>query len=287
MKPGYEKIVSSPVSSFLAREIIRESRPLLSQAWHFHPELEICYTSKSAGKRFVGNMISDYQEDDLVMFGSNLPHGFTTDMYCSQVVLQMNYDFLGHEFINRPELKVVKKLFHKSKHGLDFGPETKKQAIPLIAQLVNEKDTYSQLLRLLELLRLLAHTEDVKNICSTEYALSLNESQLDRIKIVYDHIMYNFRDDVSVKEISDKLNISEAGFYKLIKKQTKKTYTQIINEFRISHASKLLMNSDKSISQICFESGYNNISYFNRKFKEIMHQTPKAFKVKYDDSFSE
>ena len=99
--------------------------------------------------------------------------------------------------------------------------------------------------------------------------------------MVYDHIMENFKEEVSIKEVADKLNISEAAFYKFIKKQTKKTYTQIINEFRINHASKLLMTSEKPISQVCFESGYNNISYFNRKFKEIMGQTPHRFKNNY------
>ena len=93
--------------------------------------------------------------------------------------------------------------------------------------------------------------------------------------------MENFRTEVSIKEIADKLNISEAAFYKFIKKQTKKTYTQIINEFRVNYASKLLMASDKTIAQIGFESGYNNISYFNRKFKEIMSQTPHSFRSHY------
>ena len=140
-----------------------------------------------------------------------------------------------------------------------------------------------QLLCLLELLQLLAETRHVKGICSEEYALDFNENQLGRIKIVYEHIMENFAKDVSIKEIADKLNISEAAFYKFIKKHTKKTYTQIINEFRINYASKLLMTSDKTISEICFESGYNNVSYFNRKFKEIMQQTPHAFKSRYMD----
>lgn len=91
----------------------------------------------------------------------------------------------------------------------------------------------------------------------------------------------NFKEEVRIKEISDKLNISEAAFYKFIKKHTKKTYTQIINEFRINHASKLLIDSEKTISQICFESGYNNVSYFNRKFKAILGQTPHDFRNKY------
>ena len=93
--------------------------------------------------------------------------------------------------------------------------------------------------------------------------------------------MENFKKEVSIREIADKMNISEAAFYKFIKKQTKKTYTQIINEFRINYASKLLMTSDQTILEVCFDSGYNNVSYFNRKFKEIMRQTPHEFRSNY------
>ncbi len=280
MKPEYEKIIDRPEQSFTAKVVNRQSRPLLSQAWHFHPELEICFTLQSRGRRFVGNQISEYEESDLVMFGSNLPHGFTTDQYCSQVVIQMTHDFLGQAFLDRPELRAIKILFARSKRGLDFQVGTKQKAQGIIDQLLGQKGM-PQLLSLLELLQLLAEAAEVKNICSEEYALDLNEAQLGRIKIVYDHIMDNFAKEVSIKEVADKLNISEAGFYKFIRKQTKKTYTQIINEFRINYASKLLITTDKTISQICFDSGYNNISYFNRKFKEIMGQTPHGFKSHY------
>ncbi len=280
MKPEYEKIIDPPERSFTAKTVNRDSRPLLSQAWHFHPEIEICFTTESNGRRFVGNQISDYHEKDLVMFGSNLPHGFTTEEYSSQIVIQMNYDFLGEIFINSPELRPIKKLFSHAKRGLEFKGKTKKKSIKIIDKLIKKEGSF-QLLHLLELLHLFAKSNDMKEICSEEYALDFEVEQFGRIKIVYDHIMDNFKNEVIIKEVADKLNISEAAFYKFIKKQTKKTYTQIINEFRINHASKLLMTSDKTIAQICFESGYNNLSYFNRKFKEIMHKTPHSFRSNY------
>ncbi|MEL7362678.1 MAG: AraC family transcriptional regulator, partial [Bacteroidota bacterium] len=108
MKPEFEKIVESPEHSFLAKVVNRPSRPSLSQAWHFHPEIEVCYTRKSHGRRFVGNQISDYAEHDLVMLGSNLPHGFTTDVPSSQIVVQMTDDFMGRDFLDKPELHAIK-----------------------------------------------------------------------------------------------------------------------------------------------------------------------------------
>ena len=228
----------------------------------------------------MGNQISDYKERDLVMFGFNLPPGFTTDIYCNHVVIQMNYDFLGQVFIDRPELRAIKYLFAHAKLGLEFKDHIKKKASKIIQKLP-KAEGMPQLLYLLELLQILADTDEVEEICSEEYALDFNEAQLGRIKMVYEHIIENFKNKVSIKEVAHKLNISEAAFYKFIKNETKKTYTQIINEFRIHHASKMLMTSDKTIAQICFESGYNNVSYFNRKFKEVMGQTPQGFKSQY------
>ena len=281
MKPEYEKIVEPPERSFTAKFVNRDSRPLLSQAWHYHPEIEICYTLKSQGRRFVGNQISDYQERDLVMFGSNLPHGFTTDVYCSQVVIQMTDDFLGYDFLEKPEVRSIRHLFTQAKQGLQFSHGTEKKARKIIKRMMECRGLL-QLICLLELLQTLADSREVHPICSEEYALDFNAEQLGRIKVVYDHVMTHFQDEVSIKEVADKLNISEPAFYKFIKKETKKTYTQIINEFRIHHASRLLMTTDQNIAEICYASGYNNLSYFNRKFKQVMGQTPHHFRRAYE-----
>ena len=280
MKPEFEKISEKPEHSFTAKVVSRDSRPLLSQAWHYHPEIEICFTQKSNGKRFVGNQIAHYDEHDLVMFGSNLPHGFTTEHECSQVVIQMTRDFLGNEFLNRPELRSINYLFDHSKRGLEFYGETKYAAQVVIDKIMSTNG-FQQMIHLFELLELLSKTQETKPICSEEYVLGFDESHLDRIKVVYDHIMDNFQKEVHIKEVADFLSLSEAAFFKFIKKHTKKTYTEIINEFRINHASKELISTDKTISQICFESGFNNISYFNRKFKRIMDMTPLEFRNQY------
>ncbi|MEM6396029.1 MAG: AraC family transcriptional regulator [Bacteroidota bacterium] len=280
MKPDYEKIIEGPEQSFLVKIVERTSRPSLSQAWHFHPELEICFTTQSFGRRFTGNQIVDYQANDLVMFGPNLPHGFTTDVFCRQVVIQMTEEFLGDKFLGRPELREVKQLFQRSRRGLQFGDRCKKKAAKKIAKML-KSDGFPRLIILFELLQLLASTKDVVGICSEEYALDFNESQLGRLRILYAHAMQNFNQTIRVKEVADKLNISEATFYKFVKRHTKKTYVQIVNEFRIHHACRLLINTNKGISEICYESGYNNLSYFNRKFISLMDKTPRQFRNQY------
>lgn len=281
MKPEFEVIPDKYQKSFTTRIISRDKRPLLSQAWHYHPEIEICYTLESSGKRFIGNNISNYEDEDLVLIGSNLPHGFTTEVKTVQYVIQLNENFLGKEFLEKPELHGVKALFTQAKRGLEFKSSNKEQAKVLIEKIVRGSNGLTQMIHLLELLNLLSNTKKLHPICSKEYSLELDISKLERIRVVYEYVINHYTKDIRVKDLADKINLTEAGFYKFIKKHTQKTLTQIINEFRINHATKLLMNSDKTIAAICFECGFNNLSFFNRKFKEIMGTSPGKFRMKY------
>lgn len=281
MKPELEKIQDLQTGSFIAKKVVRDNRPLLAQAWHYHPEIEICYTKKSTGKRYVGNNISDYHEGDLVMFGSLLPHGFTTTHQCEQIVLQLNRDFLGDDFLLKSELRKINELLDASKMGLQFNGLTNQEAADIIDSILHTEG-FIKLLNFLKLLNLLANSLDFKQICSKEYSASINIDKLTRMKTVFDYIQENYtKKDISVKSVANLINLTESAFYKFIKKHTKKKFTQIINEFRVNHASKLLIESELTIAEICYASGYNNLSYFNRKFKEVLGENPSDFRNKY------
>lgn len=277
MKPERQLIPDKQEKSFLATQIIRNKRPLFSQAWHYHPEIEICLTQQGSGRRFVGNNIAHYEENDLVMFGSNLPHGFMTHSKCFQIVILFGQDFLGDNFFDKPELANVKTLLSRAKNGLSFKMETRKKAKKTIRKIMNTEG-FQKTIHFLELLNLLSNSHDVELICNEEYSMDLKAVNFDRVKVVYNHIMENYQREITVKEVADLINLTEVSFFKFIKRHTDKTLTQMVNEFRINHATKLLMSTEKNIAEICYECGYNNISYFNRKFKEIMNETPTEFK---------
>lgn len=192
----------------------------------------------------------------------------------------MTEDFLGQDFLRKPELRKIRGLFHHAKRGLEVGMETKLRATAKINQL-KTAEGFHQMIYLLELLGIVAEAEDLNPICSEEYSLDLDATNLNRVKVVYDYIIQHFQEEIKIKTVAELLNLTEVAFYKFIRRHTKKTFISILNEFRISYASKLLISSDKSISQICFESGFNNASYFNRKFKEVMNQTPHEFRNHY------
>jgi len=280
MKPDYEKIIDTKPRSFISKKVKRENRPLLTAAWHFHPEIEICFTQKSNGKRYVGNNISDYHEGDLVMLGSNLPHGFTTVEACKQTVIQLRYDFLGDNFFDQPELYQIKKLISNSKMGLQFFGQTNIKAQKIIKSIMKNFGM-RRLICLLDLLMLLSNSVEFQTICSKEYSTNINPDQLSRMKTVLNFIESNFQKDISISDAANVINLTDSAFYKFIKRHTKKKFTEILNEYRINHASKELINTQMTIAEICFNSGFSNLSYFNRKFKEIMKSSPSVFRAQF------
>ncbi|MBX2871055.1 MAG: AraC family transcriptional regulator [Saprospiraceae bacterium] len=280
MKPEFEKIQNRPLHSFMARVVSRSKRPTLKEAWHYHPEIEICFTLKSEGKRFVGNNISDYRSGDLVMFGSNLPHGFITDYRSEQIVIQFQDGFLGPEFLEKPETQTLRDLLLKSKRGIQFYGETQRQARPKLYRIL-KSEGFAKIMHLLDLLHHLASSTENEYITQESFEANTKLTELERVQVIYDYILKNYREGVSLDHAAQLISMTKSSFCKYLKKHTKKTFSQIVNEIRISHACELMIQTDKKISTVAFESGFNDVSYFSRAFKKVIATSPRDFMQKY------
>ena len=285
MKPEFEKIESKSANSFVYKIVKRNQRPFLTEAWHYHPEIEICYTLKSHGLRYVGNNISDYSERDLVILGSYLPHGFTTIDESEQYVIQFGQGFLGKDFFDSSELEEINSFLNQSNKGIVIKGTELNKAEEYIQYLYQSNQTkMERLLNLLEFLDFLSKCSNIELICSEKYSSNLTESKLNKVNKIFEYIKNNYQQDISVQSASKMVNMTESTFYKFIKRHTNKKFTSILNEYRINHASKLLVSSLMPISEISFISGFNNLSYFNRVFKNSYNMTPKQFRNNYKDA---
>lgn len=283
MKPEFEKIQKKSTRSFIVKVVKRANRPLLTKAWHYHPEIEICYTKKSRGKRYVGNNISEYKERDLVVLGSNLPHGFTTSDQSEQYVLQFGKEFLGKGFFGSRELDGINNMLNLSKRGLSLSGSAIEEADLRIMQLFDHNESnFKQLLTFLEFLDFLSKCNSLTPICTEKYSSYMSKSKLNSIKTIFEFIENNFQKELTINDACKVVNLTESAFYKFMKRHTGKKFTTILNEFRIDHASKLLVSSDLPISEISYQSGYSNLSHFNRIFKQTYHLTPRQLRTKYE-----
>ena len=279
MKAKLEKIEPGFGSSFTIREF-SEPAYLKQPHWHFHPEYEIVYISRGRGKRHIGDHISFFEDGDLIFLGPNLPHfGFTeeVDKAHREIVVQMKADFLGADFLEKPEMSKVKLLFERSHLGLSFGKKVKREAGKRLVRML-EQDKFERLIELLRLLQYLALTEEAEILNASGFAMTVNALDQKRMRRIFEYVEHTFREEAGLQEVAGKLNMTVPAFCRYFKKMSGKTFTGFVNEFRVAHACRLLAEEDQTIAAIAFESGFNNLSHFNRQFKRTTGVNPSTYR---------
>lgn len=250
--------------------------------WHFHPEYEIVYAESAQGVRHVGDHISRYEHSDLVLIGPNIPHlnfdyGVKTEF--GQVVIQLKEDFLGKDFFLIPELASIRDLFERARKGLSFWGETRKKVGEKLKQLPS-LSRFEQLMELLKILQWLAQSEEVMSLDSRPVSGQFLGKDQARMDIIRRYIEEHYHRRVDVKEVAEQVHITTAAFCRYFKKNTRMTFTDFLNQYRINQAKKMLMH-DKNVTEACYESGFENLSYFNKTFKKLAGENPSHFRRKH------
>ena len=279
-KPSFEKISPNFGSSIFVKQHTETIANNNIASWHFHPEIELVYINKAKGKRHIGNHLSYFNNSQLLLLGANLPHYGFTDMFTnrgSETIVQFKPDFLGESLFNVPEMSAIKSLFEKAKKGILYNPKIKKIVGPKIESLINYKG-FERILKLLEVLNDLASSDDytLLNVDGLGFEISPQDSA--KIDTIYKHINNNFQRHITLDEMADVASMTVPAFCRYFKKATGKTFTKLVNEYRVVHATKLLSESQNSITDICFECGFNNFSHFNKLFKEFTGKSASKYR---------
>ena len=283
-KPTLEKITPDFGSSLLLKkhvEFLKTKKPF----WHFHPEIELVYVNKGKGKRHIGNHISYFNNSQLVLIGSNLPHiGYLDSLTTngSETLIQFKPDFLGKDFFKIPEMLAIDALFERAKKGIRFNIEIKQRIGAKIERLVDLEGA-NRITSFIEILNDLATTDDYTLLNANGYAFESSHQDSNKIEVIYKHINENFKDHISLDEISELVSMTVPAFCRYFKKSTGKTFTKLVNEYRVVHATKLLAESKMSIADISFECGFNNFSHFNKLFKEITGKSASIYRSELKD----
>ena len=272
--------ISSNFGNSLAIHRYQEASNEFAPKWHFHPEIELVYVNGGAGKRHIGNHISNYVDGDLVLIGSNLPHfGFTDPLTGnkSEVVIQFREDFLGTGFFETPEMASIKQLFDKSKQGIVFHSETKKVIGSRMEQLL-VLPPFERIVDFLGILKELAESSHFKLLHVDNVIIESKPQDTKRLDTIYAIVRSEFTRQIPLSEVADAVSMSEPSFSRYFKSKTGKTFTQFTNEYRLVHACKLLAEQGLSITNICYECGFNNFSHFNKKFKLFTGKSPSQYR---------
>jgi AraC-like DNA-binding protein len=282
MKPHYKPILSD--ESNLFKEVIQENAEEFEYPWHYHPEYELTYILASQGVRYVGNSIENFFDDDLVLIGSNLPHCWinSTDQQqtTSAIVVYFKEGFLDKAWMQSCEFEAIRKLLDLSNKGIKFD---KTVALKLKEKFfeLHKLPSLKKLIQLLNILQELAETSELHFLCEQGFCYELNDSHNERINIVYKFIEMNYNRKISLADISKLVNMSEEYFSRFFKKIMKKSFFEFLNEYKINRACKLLIETDRQISEICYTSGFESIPFFYRQFKKFKNCQPSHYRLNY------
>jgi len=283
MKPKLLKISVSPEHSFSCRF---DSVPFFYSEWHFHPEIELVYIQQGTGTQFIGNNIAHFANDDLILVGSNLPHLWkcdeiyfekNTDTKAQSLVIHFLPNVFGEYFLQMPENRLLADLQNKAKVGLSIKGNTKQLVVEKMKLLLVAKGA-ERVILLLDILNTIALSNETVAIAKNNIPHNFSEKEGERMNNIFQYLINNFTKEISLEAIASKANLSPNAFCRFFKSRTKKNFSTFLIEMRINYACKLLAESEKSVGNICFESGFNNAAHFNRYFKQITNATPLEYR---------
>ena len=265
-----------------AFSIKRNTFPNFLKIRHYHPELELVYIVESTGTRFVGDSIEKFEPGELVLLGENLPHMWLndkdyfqtdSDLVADALCIHFKEDFTGKQFLELAGTEPLTELFKNARRGirfinLDFSP------VELMQELAEETDEFQRLLKLLKLLDKLAKHRNIKLLSSEGYLERKPEEHSDK---THDFIFKNFTKQILLSDVAAIAQMNPTAFSRYFKRIHRKTFSRYIIEIRIGYACKLLIENKVKVSSACYESGFNNISNFNKQFRYIMDMSPSQY----------
>ena len=284
MKSVYEHIQVNDQNPF---KISVFNRVKFNYPFHYHSnEYEITLTLGCEGYRIIGDRFGDFGSADLALIGPGLPHCWNTynpkeihTTAAKVIVIQFGFAMIegigGKQFFSS-----ISRLLQLSSRGIVFGGRTLEKAKQMILQL-KEKQGMTEFLGILEILQMLSVSRDYEVQCSAAYSFRGNNNENETFGKVYKYILTHYSGAIKLKEVADIAFLSESAFSHYFKKRTLKSFSDFVIELRLGHACRLMQTTDKSIADIAFESGFNNLSNFNRIFKKVKKITPHEQKRLY------
>ncbi|MDX1941189.1 MAG: AraC family transcriptional regulator [Saprospiraceae bacterium] len=256
---------------------------------HYHPEWQITCIQKGRGTLFVGDGINRFQEGDVFVIGSNVPHLLKSDaiyyeadspgIYAISLFFELHS--FGKSFFDIPEMQEIREFLELTSRGIRVFGEVKMKLQDLILEILKQ-NSFQRFQNLLTTLYLFSKCKEMEFLSNSSFTEAQREADGERLNNVLQFSLANYQNNIMLEEAAAVANLSVSAFCRYFKVHTRKSYLQFLNELRISAACKLLNEQEVNISQICYDVGYNNLSNFNRHFKKVTGFTPSAYQKKYE-----
>lgn len=258
--------------------------------WHYHDNYEISFITEGTGKRIVADSIEEFYPGDLVFIGKNIPHVWIADKdYDSptqrkleMVYLQFSDDALNAGILSLPEFQYVEKALNLSERGIQIKDQTLNEASDLMLQLPY-LSSFDRMIVFLELMNLIGKNDSLVQLASNDYISKRFTTKNKRIETIHQYLMNNYREEVDLGKIADLVNMAEGSLCRFFKSEMQMTVFEYLNKIKVDYACKLLMDKKLSMADVALDSGFNNISHFNKQFKRITSSTPLKYSTRFKD----
>lgn len=268
-----------------------DHQPFFYNSYHYHSEIQISYIVNGTGTRIIGNSVGRFSSNELYVIGSNIPHLFKSDKNHPENESELSHaisfyfteNTFGEEFFNLSETKNINNLLTDAKRIVFYKSDSAEKLKNDFFRITKEKGFY-KLQMFLKILYDISRLDNQKLLSEDNYEKRNIEKYGRRINDIFDFVINNYEKPISLDKAAEISNLSTTAFCRFFKERTRKSFTEFVNEVRIGEACKLLSYNDLNISQICYEVGFNNISNFNRKFKEITNLTPKLYRQTFQSN---
>jgi len=283
MKHFLEELKANPDESFfigIFQDHIEQT------AWHYHQEFELSFITEGSGKRIVGDSVESFHPGDLIFIGPRIPHVWISgEMARTQhsgrtlesVYLLFNQDILPQGLTSLPEFNDVKRAILLSERGMLITGDTLNQVSKIMLQLPYQ-GRMKRLMLFYEILHIIGNSESFTLLASEGYVKSKFETSNTRVNNIHEFLMNNYREEINLEEIADLVHLAPASVCRFFKSATGQTIFNYLNKIKVDYACNLLMNTDLNIVDISFDCGFNNLSHFNKQFKQITGKTPSQYR---------
>ncbi|WP_053826667.1 AraC family transcriptional regulator [Lascolabacillus massiliensis] len=254
---------------------------------HSHSEYELNYVENAAGvKRIVGDSVEVIGNWDLTLItGDDLEHVWEqhecTSRNIREITIQFSKDLFFDNFIHKNQFSSIKNMLIKAQKGINFPMETIMRVYPMLDKLSSEESGFHAVMNLMHILYELSLCENCHTLASSSFAQAEDNTDSRRVKKIYDYINAHYKEDIRLEELANLVGMTPVAFSRFFKLRAGKTISEYIIDIRLGNATRLLVDTTNTISEICYECGFNNVSNFNRIFKKRKECSPKVFRENY------
>jgi len=261
---------------------------LEKSTWHYHNNFEISFITEGTGKRIVADSIEEFQPGDLVFLGRNLPHVWIADKEprvfsnrtLEMVFLQFTSNVLSMQLLALPEFKNVKKALELSERGIQIVDQTLNEVSEIMLQLPYLK-SFERMVQFFRMMDIIGESQSNISLASEDYLRKRFKPGNKRIATIHEYLMNNYREEVNLKVLADLVNMAEGSLCRFFRENMGVTIFEYLNQIKIELACNLLMDNELSIIEIGFDSGFNNLSHFNKQFKRIIGMPPSQYRKQF------